>query len=130
MALYFRIKDNGATVFRVEDESRQRRLDLAPVAEANHRNGEIKPRKQVELTGEERREIEVWLAARRTTLARREAEEAALTVERINAAANWIGGKPDPEAAAAAADDLLMAIHDLRGAIVRWKARAMDADED
>ena len=49
MDLYFRIKDNGATVFRINDETRQRRLDLQPVAEANVRNGDIKLRKDVAL---------------------------------------------------------------------------------
>ena len=40
---YFRVRDNGATVFRVDIENRQRRIDLDQIAVVNIRNGEIKP---------------------------------------------------------------------------------------
>lgn len=124
MALYFRVKDNGASVFRVTEQTRQRRTELQPVAEANVRNGEVKPRKDAVLSDDERREIKRWLDDRRATLEAREAEVAQLAVEQMNAAANWYAGKPDAEAAEALADDLLMAMHDLRAAILRFRAKA------
>lgn len=130
MTLYFRIKDNGATVFRINDEARQRRLDLQPVAEANARNGDIKLRKDVTLTGDERAEIAAWLNARREALAAREIEQARLTIEHLNATANWVSGKPDEQAAEAVSEDLLMAMHDLRAAIVRFKSRMLDQKDD
>ena len=130
MNLYFRIKDNGATVFRINDEVRQRRLDLQPVAEANVRNGDIKLRKDVTLTDAERAEVKNWLDARRTELTRREIEQARLTIEHLNATANWISGKPDEDAAEEVSEDLLMAMHDLRAAIVRFKSRMLDRKED
>ena len=130
MNLYFRIKDNGATVFRINDEVRQRRLDLQPVAEANVRNGDIKLRKDVTLTDAERAEVKNWLDARRIELTRREIEQARLTIEHLNATANWISGKPDEDAAEEASEDLLMAMHDLRAAIVRFKSRMLDRKED
>lgn len=126
MDLYFRIKDNGATVFRINDETRQRRLDLQPVAEANVRNGDIKLRKDVTLSEAERDEITAWLDARKSTLQAREIEQARLTIEHLNAAANWISGKPDEAAADEMSEDLLMAMHDLRAAIVRFKSRLLD----
>lgn len=126
MDLYFRIKDNGATVFRINDEVRTRRLDLQPVAEANVRNGDIKLRKDVELSDAERAEINAWLDARRETLKAREVEQARLTIEHLNATANWISSKPDEMAAEEMSEDLLMAMHDLRAAIVRFKSKMLD----
>lgn len=126
MNLYFRIKDNGATVFRINDEARQRRLDLQPVAEANVRNGDIKLRKDVTLSDDERAEIKDWLEARRELLKGREIEQAQQTIEHLNATANWISGKPDEDAAEAMSEGLLMAMHDLRAAIVRFKSKRLD----
>lgn len=126
--LYFRIKDNGATVFRVEDENRQRRMDFQPIAEANTRNGDIKPRKDSNLTDAERADIEAWIEARREALVARERTDAQLTLERINAAANWFSSKPDIATAEAMADDMLLALHDLRSAIVRFKSKNMRDD--
>jgi hypothetical protein len=40
---YFRGRDNGAFVFRIDTESRQRRIDMDQIAVLNIRNGEIKP---------------------------------------------------------------------------------------
>ena len=36
---YFRIRENGALVFRVDAENRQRRIDMEPLAVLNIRNG-------------------------------------------------------------------------------------------
>ena len=130
MDLYFRIKDNGATVFRINDEVRQRRLDLQPVAEANVRNGDIKLRKDVVLTDGEKAEITGWLDARRAELKAREIEQARLTIEHLNATANWISSKPDEAAAEEMSEGLLMAMHDLRAAIVRFKSRMLDRKDE
>ncbi len=130
MDLYFRIKDNGATVFRINDDARQRRLDLQPVAEANVRNGDIKLRKDVELSEVERAEVEAWLTARLKTLQAREIEQARLTIEHLNATANWISSKPDEAAADEMSEGLLMAMHDLRAAIVRFKSKMLEKKDD
>lgn len=126
MNLYFRIKDNGATVFRINDDARQRRLDLQPIAEANVRNGDIKLRKDVELTDAERAEVNAWLSDRGEVLKTREIDQARLTIEHLNTTANWISSKPDEAAADEMSDDLLMAMHDLRSAIVRFKSKMLD----
>ena len=130
MNLYFRIKDNGATVFRINDETRQRRLDLQPVAEANVRNGDIKLRKDVTLSDAELSEIKAWLDARSTELQGREIEQARLTIEQLNTTANWISSKPDEAVADAISEDLLMAMHDLRTAIVRFKSKMLDRKDN
>ena len=40
---YFRVRENGALVFRVDTENRQRRIEMDQIAVVNIRNGEIKP---------------------------------------------------------------------------------------
>ena len=40
---YFRVRENGAFVFRVDTENRQRRIEMDQIASVNIRNGEIKP---------------------------------------------------------------------------------------
>ena len=40
---YFRVRENGAAVFRVDAENRQRRIEMDQIAVVNIRNGEIKP---------------------------------------------------------------------------------------
>lgn len=129
MKLYFRIKDNGATVFRPIEDSARGRLDLQPIAEANVRNGQIKPRREAVISDAERTEIADWIRARRGALAAAAAETPMRAIEALNAAAHWYGTQPDAAAADAARDDLLMAMHDLRAAIVRHLAdRAAGGD--
>lgn len=130
MELYFRVKENGATVFRISDENRHKRMDLQPIAEANLRNKDIKTRNNVTLTDAEENKIKAWIRDRRAQLAGRELEDARQTIEKLNAAATWISGKPDPEAARETVDQLLLAMHDLRSAIVRYKSKAIQKDED
>ncbi len=61
--LYFRLKDNGAAVFRVDPENRQKRIDLDQIANVNLRNGEIKAQGKSVVTAEEHAVIEAWPSA-------------------------------------------------------------------
>ena len=127
-ALYFRIRENGASVFRVDAENRHGRLDLEPLAFANVRNGEIRPQGGRELTPEERKQVETWIAARQDTLADEEARGIAGTVEAINAAAHWAQTKATDKEIAEFAGDVLLAMHDLRSVLVRRQSQADDSD--
>ena len=40
---YFRVRENGAAVFRLDTENRHRRIDMDQIAVLNIRNGDIKP---------------------------------------------------------------------------------------
>lgn len=40
---YFRIRENGAMVFRVETKNRMRRIEMDQIAVASVKNGEVKP---------------------------------------------------------------------------------------
>ena len=66
---YFRIRENGATVFRVDTENRQRRIDMEPIATVNVKNGKVKPQGDRVLSPGDLAAIEDWLAERRALLA-------------------------------------------------------------
>ena len=64
---YFRVRENGAAVFRVDTENRQRRIDMEEIAVVNIKNGNIKPHGDRTLTPVELALIRDW-AARRVAL--------------------------------------------------------------
>lgn len=119
---FFRIRENGAAVFRVDTENRQRRLDMDQVAVINIRNGEIKPQGDRVLSEKDRQEIDRWMAARRETLAQRTLDDIARTVDHLNLTAQWAQSKASPDELEAITDTLLLAMHDLRSVLVRKKA--------
>lgn len=126
--LYFRIRDNGATVFRVDAENRQGRLNLEPLAFANVRNGEIRVQGTRALTEDERSAIEDWIAQRKAVLLERDAAEIATALEALNGAAHWAQTKASDADIEAVAGDLLMAMHDLRTVLVRRQSDAAKKD--
>lgn len=123
---HFRIRENGAAVYAVEAENRMKRLEMRQIAVVNTKNGEIKPHGGRDLTEADRAAIELWLADRRKTLARRDAEAAWDTVERLGLTAQWMQSKAKPDEIEAVADALLLAMHDLRSVIVRSKAKSSE----
>lgn len=119
---FFRIRDNGATVFRVDTENRQRRIDMQPLAVVNVRSGEIRPQGERALTPADTAAIEAWLAARREVLAQRETDAIQRTLESLNAAAHWAQTRASDAELDGVTDALLMAMHDLRSVLVRRQA--------
>ena len=45
---YYRIRENGAAVFLVDTENRQRRIDMEEIAIVNVKNGNIRGQSMVE----------------------------------------------------------------------------------
>ena len=119
---YFRIRDNGAMVFRVDAENRMRRIEMEQIAVVNVRNGEVKPHGGRDLTEADRQAIDAWLTDRRAQLATREIDDILRTVDRLNLTAAWAQQKASPEDLARVTDALLMAMHDLRTVLVRKKS--------
>ncbi|WP_368345980.1 hypothetical protein [Pelagovum sp. HNIBRBA483] len=119
---YFRVRDNGATVFRVDTENRQRRIDLDQIAVVNIRNGEIKPQGDTRLTDEDLAAIKDWMTERLALLAQRDVDDILRTVDHLNLTAQWVQSKADEEQLEAVTDTLLLAMHDLRNVLVRKKA--------
>lgn len=124
--LYFRVKDNGALVFRVETDSRQKRLDLDQIATVNINKGDIKPQNQRDLTDAELAQITDWIDARRATLAARDIDDIHRTVDHLNRTAHWAQAKASDAQLDAVTDQLLMAMYDLRAVLVRKKAERRD----
>lgn len=125
---YFRIRDNGAAVYRVVSDDRRQRLDLDEIAAVNVKNGNVKPHGQHELTDADQAAIETWLADRREVLAGREAGQAAACIEALNLTAQWAQSRADDAALEAVTEELLLAMHDLRAVLVRKKAGRVAGD--
>lgn len=122
--LFFRVRENGASVYRVDTENRQRRLELQQIANLNVRNGEVKPQGDHELSDAERESIDTWLVSRRRILADRQADDLRRAIDHLSYTAHWIQSKATDEQIEEFSDDLLMAMHDLRTVIVRKKSDA------
>jgi hypothetical protein len=120
--IYFRIRENGAAVFRVDTENRQRRIEMDQIAVVNIRNGEIKPQGGRSLTEPELAAIRDWMASRQAVLAAREIDDIHRAVDHLNLTTQWAQSKASDAQLEALTDVLLLAMHDLRVVLVRKKA--------
>jgi len=130
---YFRVRENGAQVFRVDTENRLRRIEMDPIATVNVKNGEIKPQGDRVLSQTDRSEIERWLADRRAVLAGRQLDDVQRLLDQLNLITGWAQQRATPADLATVSDDLLLAMHDLRSVLVRKKTDGMgkrDANGD
>ncbi|MGC1494416.1 MAG: hypothetical protein WA790_01315 [Sulfitobacter sp.] len=119
---YFRVRENGAAVFRVDTENRQRRIEMDQIAMLNIRNGEIKPQGDRVLSDEDRETIDAWMQERRQILAHRDIDDIYRAVDHMNLTTQWVQSKATEEQLEAVTDTLLLAMHDLRSTLVRKKA--------
>jgi hypothetical protein len=119
---YFRVRENGAFVFRVDTENRHRRIDMDQIAAVNIRNGEVKAHGDRELTDEDKDAIGAWVAERRAVLAARDIDDILRTVDHLNLTAHWAQTRASGDDLDAVTDVLLLAMHDLRTVLVRKKA--------
>ncbi|MCI5098085.1 MAG: hypothetical protein MRY77_17370 [Rhodobacteraceae bacterium] len=130
---YFRVRDNGAFVFRVDTENRQRRIEMEQIAVVNIRNGEIKPHGDRRLTEQDLAEIKGWMADRTALLAQRDIDDIHRAVDYLNTTTHWVQSKASDAQLEQITDALLLAMHDLRSVLVRKKAdrliRAQQASE-
>ncbi|GLQ34113.1 hypothetical protein GCM10007939_03960 [Amylibacter marinus] len=120
--LFFRTKENGAAVFRMDTENRHRRLDFKQIATLNLQKGEIKPQGDEPPTDAEREEIEKWIVQRRKTIADRQIDDIYRAIDHLNLTTQWMQSKATDSQIEILADDLLLAMHDLRSVIVRKKS--------
>jgi hypothetical protein len=123
--LFFRARENGAAVFRVDTENRQRRLELQQIAVVNIRNGSVKPQGDQIPTAAERNEIDAWIVDRRKLLSARKVDDIKRTTDYLNETAQWVQSDATDLQIDAFADDLLMAMHDLRTVLVRKKSNIL-----
>ena len=119
---YFRIRENGAAVFRVDTENRQRRIEMDQLAIVNVRNGEVKPQGDRVLSNEDIAAIQEWLDKRVALLAQRDIDDIHRAVDYLNRTTQWVQSKASDEQLEDVTDALLLAMHDLRTVLVRKKA--------
>ena len=119
---YFRIRENGAAVFRVDTENRQRRIEFEEIAAVNVKNGTIKPHGDRKLSAEEVRLIGDWVAKRQALLAERDVDDILRAVDHMNLTTQWAQSRATDAQLEDVTDLLLLAMHDLRSVLVRKKA--------
>jgi hypothetical protein len=119
---YFRIRENGAVLFKVDTENRQRRIELDEIATINLRNGNIKPHGDHVLTDEETTLIRDWMERRSAQLARRDIDDIHRAVDHLNLTAQWVQSRASDAELDEVTDTLLLAMHDLRTVLIKRKA--------
>ncbi|WP_424940351.1 hypothetical protein [Aliiroseovarius sp. S253] len=119
---YFRVRENGAFVFKVDTENRQRRIELDQIAVVNIKNGDVKPQGGRELSDEDKTAISDWMEQRRTQLKQRDIDDILRTVDHLNLTTHWAQARASDEDLEQVTDALLLAMHDLRSMLVRKKA--------
>lgn len=122
---YFRIRENGAAVFLVDTENRQRRIDLEEIAIVNVKSGQIKPHGDRVLTPADKAAIEAWITARTAELAARDIDDISRSVDHMNLTTQWAQSRATDAELDAVTDKLLLAMHDLRSVLVRKKSERM-----
>lgn len=127
---FFRTRDGGANVFRVDGNNRHRRIEMEQIASINMRTGDVRPNGDRELFAEDLQAIDTWIADRRETLEWRQMDDILRTVDQLNATAHWAQSSASDEQLETVTDTLLMAMHDLRSVLVRRKANALSNQDD
>lgn len=119
---YFRVRDNGAFVFRIDTENRHRRIEMDQIAVVNIRNGDIRPQGDRKLTDADMAEITRWMEERTALVAQRDMDDIHRAVDYLNTTAHWAQSKATDDQLEEVTDRLLLAMHDLRSVLVRKKA--------
>jgi hypothetical protein len=127
---YFRVRDNGAFVFCIDNDARNLRIEMDQIAVVNIRNGEVKPHGDRILSDADHAAIDAWMDDRRDLLARRDIDDIHRTVDHLNQTTHWAQSKASDNDLDKVTDRLLFAMHDLRGVLVRKKADRQSAVDE
>ncbi|MEM9845214.1 MAG: hypothetical protein AAF965_10480 [Pseudomonadota bacterium] len=127
---YFRVRENGAFVFKVDTENRHRRIDMDQIAVINIRNGQIKPHGDRSLSDADMKAIEEWMRSREDVLSRRDVDDIHRAIDHLNLTAHWAQSRASDAQLDEVTDALLLAMHDLRTVLVRKKADRLLGDKD
>ncbi|MEM7060067.1 MAG: hypothetical protein AAF557_20995 [Pseudomonadota bacterium] len=128
MKLYYRHRENGVTVFRMEVANRQRRIELNQIATIME-DGEVVPHKRRAPSEAELAEIGTW---RQNWTEKQEADafdETEKFIEQLNLFTDWAARKAPAKQIDVQSDALLTALLDLRQVVVRRLSEG-PSDED
>lgn len=128
--LYFRLRDNGASVFRMENDARNGRIDMTQIATVNLRSGEFKSTGGKDLSEADRDTIQTWVADRMESQPWRRLDRVMQTIEDINQTAHWAQSEASSEDLEGVTDALFLAMHDLRQVLVRKTAERLAKDDE
>ena len=92
------------------------------IAVINIKNGEIKPHGKRELSAEDMKVIQDWMADRVALLAERDIDDIHRAVDYLNHTTHWAQSRATDDQLENITDALLLAMHDLRQVLVRKKA--------
>ena len=118
---FFRIRENGAVLFKTPGENRQNRAEMHQIAAINMRSDTVKPLGDTVLTDEETKLIADWMRERKTVLEEREIDYILRTVDHLNLTAQWAQSKASDADLERVTDQLLLSMHDLRTILSRKK---------
>lgn len=127
---YFRVRENGAFVFRIDTENRQRRIEMDQIAVVNIKNGEVKPHGDRQLSDDDMAAISTWMGERSALLAQRDLDDIHRTVDHLNLTTHWANARASAEQLEDVTERLLLSMHDLRTVLVRKKADRMMKSRD
>lgn len=120
--LYFRTRDNGALVFRVATDNRQRRIDLDQIAVVNLNKGDIRPHGDTTLSPAEEKAIRDWMRDRQAIAEMRAIDDIHRTIDQLHKTAQWAQSRANDAQLDDVTEPLLLAMHDLRTVLVRKKS--------
>ena len=118
----FRVRENGAIVFRISTENRLRRIELDEIATVNVKNGTIEPHGDMILTKAGWQALAGWLGKRQAQLAAREVDDILRTFYHLNLTAEWAQSRATNAQLEAVTDRLLLTMQDLRTVLFCKKA--------
>ncbi len=126
---FFRTRDSGASVFKIDAQNRNSRLEMDQIATVIMRTEEIRPQGDRTLTADDVKAINTWIADRKETLDWRRIDDISRAVDHLNQTAHWAQSTATDIELDSVTDALLMAMHDLRSVLVRKKAERVIRDE-
>lgn len=118
MKLYYRLRKQGAQVFRMEVANKQRRIELNQIASITQQ-GEIVPHKRRPASDDELTEIAAWWADWKQRDGDGTLTKTETVMSELNHFTNWIAKDAPAEEVDRLSDDLLTTLLDLRQTIVR-----------
>ena len=121
--LYFRVKDRGVLVFRIDSENRHKRIEMQHIAAVNFQNGIVRTHKNCQLSAAEETAIQSWLNKREKVSEERRIDDIFRTIDHLNMTAQWAQTQASDTQLEQVSGELLLAMHDLRRVLVEKQAK-------